>query len=51
MVTWLVTYVIRDGGAPGGGRLCASVFQVTLPAHAEGRLKAILARADAAAPR
>jgi hypothetical protein len=50
-VSWLVSYVIRDGDSPGAGRLRASILQVTLPADAEGRLKAILARADAATAR
>jgi hypothetical protein len=50
-VSWLVSYVIRDGDSPGAGRLRASILQVTLPAEAEGRLKAILARADAATAR
>jgi hypothetical protein len=49
--SWLVSYVIRDGEAPGAGRMRASILQVTLPADAEGRLKAILARADAATAR
>jgi hypothetical protein len=50
-VSWLVSYVIRDGDSPGAGRSRASILQVTLPAEAEGRLKAILARADAATAR
>jgi len=50
-VTWLVSYVMRDGDSTGPARLRASVLQVTLPAEAEGRLKAILARADAATSR
>jgi hypothetical protein len=57
LVSWLVAYVMRDGvfvgdgASPGGGRVRASVLQVTLPAGAEERLKAILARADAATAR
>jgi hypothetical protein len=50
-VTWLVSYIIRDGHAPDAGRLRASILQVTLPADAEGRLKAILARAGTTAAR
>ena len=48
-MTWLVAYTIRDRTAAGARRVRASVHQVTLPAEAEGRLKAILARADAPA--
>jgi hypothetical protein len=50
-VTWLVSYLMRDRDAPGARRVRASVLQVTLPAEAEGRLRAILARADATAAR
>jgi hypothetical protein len=50
-VRWLVTYTIRDRTATGARRVRASVHQVTLPVEAEGRLKAILARADATAAR
>jgi hypothetical protein len=48
-VTWLVSYIMQDGPSPRGSAVRASVFQITLPVEAEGRLKAILARADATA--
>jgi hypothetical protein len=49
-VTWLVSYVVRDPPSPQGHpRLRATILRVTLPAEAEGRLKAILARAGAPA--
>jgi hypothetical protein len=50
-VTWLVSYLIRDPAAAHARRVRATVLQITLPAEAEGRLKAILARADATAAR
>ena len=51
-VTWLVSYIMQDGPArASGSTVRASVFQITLPVEAEGRLKAILARADATAAR
>jgi hypothetical protein len=50
-VTWLVSYVVRDARPPGSRLVRASVLQITLPADAEGRLRAILSRADAAAAR
>jgi uncharacterized membrane protein len=50
-VPWLVAYAIRDRLAPGARRVRATVHQVSLPVEAEGRLKAILARADAPAAR
>jgi hypothetical protein len=50
-VTWLLSYVMRDASSTGGRRLRATILQVTLPVEAEGRLKAILARADATAAR
>jgi hypothetical protein len=49
--TWLVSYLIRDPAAAHGRRVRATILQITLPAEAEGRLKAILARADATAAR
>jgi hypothetical protein len=50
-VALLVSYFIHDGRALRVWRLRASILQVTLPADAEGRLKAILARAGATAAR
>jgi hypothetical protein len=50
-VTWLVSYVMRDASSTGRSRLRATILQVTLPVEAEGRLRAILARADATAVR
>jgi hypothetical protein len=51
-VTWRVSYVVRDPPSPQGSpRLRATILQVTLPAEAEGRLRAILARADATVAR
>jgi uncharacterized membrane protein len=50
-VTWLVSYIMRDGPSPDARRMRASIIQVTLPAEAEGRLKAILARAATTAAR
>jgi hypothetical protein len=49
-VTWLISYIMRDGPAESGG-LRGSFLQVTLPVEAEERLKAILSRADATATR
>jgi hypothetical protein len=50
-VTWLVSYLIRDPAARRAQAVRATVLQITLPAEAEGRLKAILARVDATAAR
>ena len=50
-VTWLVSYIMHDGPSPRGSAVRASVFQITLAVEAEGRLKAILARAGATAAR
>ena len=48
-VAWLVAYTVRDRTATGARRVRATVHQLTLPAEAEGRLKAILAGAAAPA--
>jgi hypothetical protein len=49
-VTWLISYIMRDGPADSG-RLRGSFLQITLPVEAEAQLKAILARVDATAAR
>ena len=48
---WLVAYTIRDNTAAGARRVRSSIHEIRLPAEAEGRLKAILARAEATAAR
>jgi hypothetical protein len=46
-VTWLVSYVALERDEAGEGRLFTTVVRLTLPRSAEGRLKAVLARAGA----